>query len=71
MSGSRGSPCIINRKVVIVCHTVENYKQIPIIYLTVVIILLHSVSEGSEKYKKSSNMGEPKLQIKEPELSIA
>ena len=45
--------------------------QISITYLTVVIILSHGVSEGSEKYKKSSNMGEHKLQIKEPDLSIA
>jgi hypothetical protein len=50
---------------------VENYKQIPIEYLTVAIILSHSVSEGSEKYKKSSNMGEHKLPRKEPDLSIA
>ena len=53
------------------CNAVENYKQIPIIYPTVMIILSRGLSEGSEKYKKSSNMGEHKLQIKEPDLSIA
>jgi hypothetical protein len=56
---------------VILCTATEIYKQIPIIYLPVVIILSHSVSDESGKYKKTFHMEKHILQRKEPDFSIA
>jgi hypothetical protein len=56
---------------VILCTTTEIHKQVPIKYLTIVIILSCSVSQESGKQKKSSHMEKQVLDRKERDVSIA